>query len=60
LLGKASQLSEEVHQAMTARGYRGDAKTLEHRRPRAIDAYYIVSVVIFAAVMLIGDHLLVR
>jgi cobalt/nickel transport system permease protein len=60
LLGKASQLSEEVHQAMTARGYRGDAKTLEHRRPRAIDAYYIVSVVTFAAVMLIGDHLLVR
>lgn len=60
LLGKASQLSEEVHQAMTARGYRGDAKTLEHRRPRAIDAYYIVSVVIFVAVVLIGDHLLVR
>lgn len=58
LLGKASQLSEEVHQAMTARGYRGDAKTLEHHRPHAIDAYYIVSVLVFAAVMLIGDHLL--
>jgi cobalt/nickel transport system permease protein len=58
LLGKASQLSEEVHQAMTARGYCGDAKTLEHHRPHAIDAYYIVSVLVFAAVMLIGDHLL--
>jgi cobalt/nickel transport system permease protein len=60
LLGKASQLSEEVHHAMTARGYRGDAKTLEHPRPRALDAYYAGSVVIFAAVMLIGDHVLVR
>jgi cobalt/nickel transport system permease protein len=58
LLGKASQLSEEVHQAMTARGFRGDAKTLEYHRPHAIDAYYVLTVVVFAAAMLIGDHLL--
>jgi cobalt/nickel transport system permease protein len=60
LLGKASQLSEEVHQAMTARGFRGDAKTLECHRPHAIDAYYVFAVVIFAAAMLIGDHVLGR
>jgi cobalt/nickel transport system permease protein len=60
LLGKASQLSEEVHQAMTARGFRGDAKTLEYRRPHVIDAYYALLVVVFAAAMLIGDHLLGR
>lgn len=60
LLGKASQLSEEVHQAMTARGYRGDAKTLDHQRLHAVDAYYVVLVVVFAAVMLIGDHVLAR
>lgn len=60
LLGKANQLSEEVHQAMTARGYRGDAKTLEQPRLHPADAYYLGSVVIFAAVMMIGDHLLGR
>ncbi|MGH3796726.1 MAG: cobalt ECF transporter T component CbiQ [Pseudonocardiaceae bacterium] len=60
LLGKASQLSEEVHQAMTARGYRGDAMTLDRHRLRAIDTYYAVVVVAFAVAVLIGDHLLVR
>jgi cobalt/nickel transport system permease protein len=60
LLGKASQLSEEVHQAMTARGFRGDAKTLEYRRMHTVDAYYALLVVAFAAAMLIGDHLLGR
>ena len=29
LFGKAHHLSEEVHQAMVARGYRGDARTLD-------------------------------
>jgi cobalt ECF transporter T component CbiQ len=60
LLGKASQLSEEVHQAMTARGFRGEAKTLEIHQPRAIDAYYVFAVVIFGMAILIGDHLLGR
>lgn len=58
LLGKASQLSEEVHQAMTARGFRGDAKTLERPRLHTIDAYYVLAVVAFAVVIVIGDHLL--
>ncbi|HEY2762900.1 MAG TPA: cobalt ECF transporter T component CbiQ [Pseudonocardiaceae bacterium] len=59
LLGKASHLSEEVYQAMTARGYRGDAMTLDRQRLRSIDASYIIVVVAFAAIMLIGDVLLV-
>ena len=45
---------------MTARGFRGDAKTLEYRQPKAIDAYYVVAVIVFAAAMLIGDHFLGR
>lgn len=32
LFGKAHQLSEEVHQAMTARGYRGNPRTLQRSR----------------------------
>ena len=32
LFGKAHHLSEEVHQAMVARGYRGDATTLHDLR----------------------------
>lgn len=59
LLGKAGQLSEEVHQAMTARGYRGDATTLDRPRLRPADTYYLLVVVLFAALMLIGDHALV-
>ena len=35
LFGKAHQLPEEVHQAMVARGYRGDARTLGAPRIRA-------------------------
>ena len=35
LFGKAHQLSEEVHQAMVARGYTGNARTLDGFRLRA-------------------------
>jgi cobalt/nickel transport system permease protein len=58
LLGKANQLSEEVHQAMTARGFRGDVKTLEQQRLHIGDVYYVLAVVIFAAAIMIGDHIL--
>ena len=58
LLGKANQLSEEVHQAMTARGFRGDVKTLEQQRLRIGDVYYVLAMVIFAAAIMIGDHIL--
>lgn len=59
LLGRAGQLAEEVHQAMTARGYRGDATTLDRPRLRLADTYYLLVVILFAALMLIGDHVLV-
>lgn len=59
LLGKSVQLSEEVHQAMVARGFRGDAKTLEVYRFHAVDAGYTVLVLVVAVALLWGDHLLV-
>jgi cobalt ECF transporter T component CbiQ len=58
LIGKAHHLSEEVHQAMTARGYRGDAKTLERLRLRPADAAYVVAVLAVAALTIGGDRLL--
>lgn len=60
LISKSTHLSEEVHQAMTARGYRGDAKTVQAFRLRALDAYVVLAVVAFAALILMGDHLLGR
>ena len=58
LLGKAGQLSEEVHQAMVARGYRGDATTLDHADPGRVDLLYGVLVVLAAAALLWGDHVI--
>ncbi|HYY11086.1 MAG TPA: cobalt ECF transporter T component CbiQ [Kineosporiaceae bacterium] len=55
LFGKAHHLSEEVHQAMVARGYRGDARTL---RPFAFarrDAVAAAAVVAAAVVIYGGD-----
>jgi len=60
LFGKASTLSEEVHQAMVARGYRGDARTLEGFRLRAQDLVFAVGVLVCAALVLGGDRLLGR
>jgi cobalt/nickel transport system permease protein len=42
LFGKAHALSEEVHQAMLARGFTGDAKTLDRFALRAVDVAWIV------------------
>jgi cobalt/nickel transport system permease protein len=58
LFGKAHALSEEVHQAMVARGYRGDATTLDGWRPGAIDGVWAVACVALAIVALGGDRLL--
>jgi cobalt ECF transporter T component CbiQ len=57
LFGKAHQLSEEVHQAMVARGYRGDARPLRSFRLRARDGLAAV-VVIVAAVAIYGGDLI--
>ena len=60
LLGKALTLSEEVHHAMVARGYRGDAKVLAQPKPTRLDLAFAVAVVVFAAGLLVGEHVLVR
>jgi cobalt/nickel transport system permease protein len=58
LLGKSAQLSEEVHQAMVSRGYRGDAKNLERHRLRGLDIGYAALALVCAVVLLWGDHVL--
>lgn len=57
LFGKAQHLSEEVHQAMTSRGYRGDARTIQTFRLGAVDAV-TSAVVLVAAVSIYGGDLL--
>jgi cobalt/nickel transport system permease protein len=56
LFGKAHQLSEEVHQAMVARGYTGNARTLTAFRFAAADAVWTVGVLAVAALLLIVDR----
>ena len=58
LLGKAAHLSEEVHQAMVSRGFRGDATTLDRSALRPFDGLYAVLVVIAAVALLWGDVVL--
>ncbi|MCU1453593.1 MAG: cobalt transporter, inner rane subunit CbiQ [Acidimicrobiales bacterium] len=53
LFGKSHQLAEEVHQAMVARGYVGDARTLSAFRLRALDVAWI-AVAVVAAGALVG------
>jgi cobalt ECF transporter T component CbiQ len=60
LLGKAHHVSEEVHHAMVARGYRGDAKTLQVFRLSAADAFFVVAVILAGFMILGGDRLLGR
>jgi cobalt ECF transporter T component CbiQ len=60
LFGKAHHLSEEVHQAMVARGYRGDARTIQGFRLTSSDLTFGVLVVAASIVALGGDRLLGR
>ncbi len=60
LFGKAHHLSEEVHQAMVARGYRGDAPTLQGLRTGAVDLVFAVGVVVAGPLALGGDRFLGR
>jgi cobalt/nickel transport system permease protein len=55
LFGKSSQLADEVHQAMVARGYRGDAQTLDDARWRPADVAVVVAAAGLAALTLLGD-----
>ena len=60
LFGRSYELAEEVHQAMLARGYRGNARTLERFAPAALDAAWVAACVAVALVVLGGDRLLGR
>jgi cobalt/nickel transport system permease protein len=60
LFGKSHALSEEVHQAMTSRGYRGEARTLGGFGVHAIDVWFAVGSVSIAILALGGDRLLGR
>ena len=60
VFGKAHHLSEEVHQAMVARGYRGDVHTLQAFRLTGTDL--LAAAVILAAAITVygGDRILGR
>lgn len=60
MFGKAHHLSEEVHLAMIARGYRGDAKSIQTFRLTASDAVAIVATLAAALAIYGGDHLVGR
>nr|BFE60810.1 cobalt ECF transporter T component CbiQ [Dactylosporangium thailandense] len=56
LFGKAHQLSEEVHQAMTARGYTGDARTLHGFRLSPLDGWFVAGAALFATALLVAGR----
>ena len=58
LLGRAGHLSEEVHQAMTARGYAGQHHTLTGFRASGTDLLALAASLMVAVVIVGGDHLL--
>jgi cobalt/nickel transport system permease protein len=58
LLGKSHHLSEEVHQAMVSRGYRGDAHTVQAFRLRALDLAAAAVVLATAVAIYGGDRLI--
>jgi cobalt/nickel transport system permease protein len=60
LFGKANTLSEEIHQAMVARGYRGDAKTLNGFQLHALDGVWAATCIVLAFVVMGGDRILGR
>jgi cobalt/nickel transport system permease protein len=52
LFGRAHTLSEEVHLAMVARGYRGDVRTLDATRLRVLDLFWTLGCAAVAAAAL--------
>jgi len=56
LFGKAHGLSEEVHQAMVSRGYRGNARSLAVFRVGTADILWMAVCVASAIVILGGDR----
>jgi len=60
LIGKSMALSEEVHQAMVSRGYRGDTKVLAQPAVSRMDVVFAAAMAVFGAALLIGEHVVVR
>ncbi|MFJ6214728.1 cobalt ECF transporter T component CbiQ [Streptomyces sp. NPDC092296] len=58
LIGRSHQLSEEVHQAMAARGYTGDAKTLDRAALRPADGLYLAAALAAAVLIVTGERFL--
>lgn len=58
LLGKSMVLSEEVHQAMVSRGYRGNARTLDRQRIGVADVLFFAATAVFAAGILVAERLI--
>ena len=56
LFGKSNELAQEVHQAMVARGWRGNARTLGSRRISMRDVLWFVGCVLVALVVLAVDR----
>jgi len=57
LLGRTMAMSEEVHQAMTARGYRGEARVLAQPRPGAADLLFVLAAAVLAAALVVGERM---
>jgi cobalt/nickel transport system permease protein len=60
LFGKAHAMSDEVHQAMTARGYTGQARSLKTFQLRLADGLYALACVVACVVALGVDRALGR
>ncbi len=60
LLGKAHTLSEEVHMAMVARGYTGNARSISTFRVRRVDVEWILATIVVILGVLGVDRILGR
>jgi cobalt ECF transporter T component CbiQ len=58
LFGKAHALSEEIHQAMLARGFRGEVRTLGRLRLRIADGIWLAACLALAVLVVGGDRAL--
>ena len=56
LFGKANILADEVHQAMTSRGYRGDARTLDRFRITTLDIAVLATAAAGMLLLIGGDR----
>jgi energy-coupling factor transporter transmembrane protein EcfT len=60
LFGKSQALADEVHMAMVARGYTGEARGLSRFRVRAVDGVWSVACLLAAVLVIGGDRALGR